>query len=81
LLDLAPITYARRMTFEVEVEREEDGRFLAEIVALPGALAYGDTGEEAAVRAMAVALRILADRIEAGEMAWPETPFEFRRAA
>lgn len=51
----------------VEVEREDDGRWLAEVAEVPGALAYGAT-EAAAVRAAkALALRVIADRIEHGE--------------
>ena len=57
------------MTFTVEFEREEDGRWLAEVVELPGALAYGDSSEEAIARAQALALRVLADRLEHGEAA------------
>jgi predicted RNase H-like HicB family nuclease len=53
--------------FEVEIEQEEDGRWIAEVTALAGALAYGSTREEALARAEALALRILADRIENGE--------------
>ena len=55
------------MQFQIEVEREEDGRILAEIPALPGVLAYGATREEAIVRAEALALRVLADRLDHGE--------------
>ena len=53
--------------YEVEVEREDDGRWIAEVPVLPGALAYGATREEAVARAEALALRILADRLEHGE--------------
>ena len=52
---------------EIEVEQEEDGRWIAEVTALPGALAYGATRDEAVSRAEALALRILADRLEHGE--------------
>ncbi len=52
---------------QVEVEREDDGRWIAEIVELPGVLAYGDTREEAIERAKALSLRVLADRLEHGE--------------
>jgi predicted RNase H-like HicB family nuclease len=52
---------------EIEFDREEDGRWIAEIPALPGALSYGSTKEEAARNVEALALRILADRIESGE--------------
>lgn len=50
------------MTFTVEVEREEDGRWLAEVRELPGALAYGRTPEEARAKAQALALRVVAAR-------------------
>jgi len=55
------------MKFNVEIEREDDGRWIAEVVDLPGAMAYGQTREEAVSRAEALALRILADRLENGE--------------
>ena len=52
------------MTFTVEYEREDDGRWLAEVIELPGVLAYGETSDEAIARAQALALRVLADRLE-----------------
>lgn len=55
------------MTFTVEYEREEDGRWLAEVLELPGVTAYGQTHEEASAKAQALALRVLADRLEHGE--------------
>ena len=55
------------MTFTVEFEREDDGRWLAEIVELPGVLAYGQTSDEAIAKAQALALRALADRLEHAE--------------
>jgi len=51
----------------VEFELEEDGRWLAEIPALPGVLAYGSSRQEARSRVEALALRTLADRLEHGE--------------
>jgi predicted RNase H-like HicB family nuclease len=51
----------------VEVEREEDGRWIAEVIELPGVLTYGDTRDEAIERAKAMSLRVLADRLEHGE--------------
>jgi predicted RNase H-like HicB family nuclease len=51
----------------VEVEREDDGRWLAEVPVLAGALAYGQSREEAVAKAEALALRILAERLEHGE--------------
>ena len=55
------------MAFTVEYERENDGRWLAEVVELPGVLAYGVDSGEAIARAQALALRVLADRLEHGE--------------
>ncbi len=55
------------MTFTVEYEREDDGRWLAEILELPGVLAYGETSDEAIAKAQALALRTLADRLEHAE--------------
>jgi predicted RNase H-like HicB family nuclease len=55
------------MTFTVEFERENDGRWLAEILELPGVLAYGQTSDEAIAKAQALALRVLADRLEHAE--------------
>jgi predicted RNase H-like HicB family nuclease len=51
----------------IEIEREEDGRWLAEVPALPGVLAYGASRAEARTKATALALRVIADRIENGE--------------
>ena len=53
------------MNFKIEFEREEDGRWIAEIADLPGVLAYGTTREEAEAAVEALALRVIADRIEA----------------
>jgi predicted RNase H-like HicB family nuclease len=55
------------MKFNVEIEREDDGRWIAQVVDLPGAMAYGHTRDEAVARAEALALRILADRLDNGE--------------
>lgn len=55
------------MTFKIEIEREEDGRWIAEVMDLPGVLAYGRTPGEAKARAQALALRVVADRLEHGE--------------
>jgi predicted RNase H-like HicB family nuclease len=52
---------------KVEVDRETDGRWTAEVPALPGALAYGATRQEAVAKAQALALRVLAERLENGE--------------
>ena len=55
------------MKFELECEREDDGRWVAEVPQLPGVLAYGATAEEAMSKAEVLALRVLADRLEHGE--------------
>lgn len=54
---------------KVEVEREDDGRWIAEVIEIPGAMAYGTTREEAISRVEALILRVLADRLEHGEPA------------
>jgi predicted RNase H-like HicB family nuclease len=55
------------MTFAVEIEQEKDGRWIAEIPEIPGTMVYGQTREEAVSRVEALALRVLAERIERGE--------------
>ncbi|MGZ8194684.1 MAG: type II toxin-antitoxin system HicB family antitoxin [Methylosarcina sp.] len=55
------------MNFHIEYEREDDGRWLAEVLEIPGAMAYGATADEAMGKAEALMLRILAERIETGE--------------
>ncbi len=51
----------------IEVEREDDGRWIAEVIELPGVLGYGRTRQEAIDRVQVLSLRVLADRIEHGE--------------
>lgn len=55
------------MDFTIEHEQEIDGRWIAEVLEIPGALAYGDSPNEAVAKAQALALRVIADRIEHGE--------------
>ena len=55
------------MIFTLEFEREDDGRWLAEVPELPGVLAYGQSSDEAIAKAQALALRVLADRLEHAE--------------
>ena len=55
------------MQFQLECEREEDGRWLAEIAAIPGVLAYGASANEAMAKAEVLALRVLAEQLELGE--------------
>jgi predicted RNase H-like HicB family nuclease len=58
----------------IEFEIEEDGRWIGEIPDLPGVMAYGATKEEALVNVEALALHVIADRIEHGE----DAPFDLR---
>ena len=67
------------MKLTVETEQEEDGRWIAEILEIPGALKYGATREEAIAQAEALALRVIADRIEHGER--PPEPIHITFAA
>ncbi len=57
------------MGLNIEIEQEEDGRWLAEVPELSGVLAYGQTRAEAIDRAKALALRVIADRLDHGEPA------------
>jgi predicted RNase H-like HicB family nuclease len=52
---------------KIESEREEDGRWVAEVPALPGVMTYGATEAQAQARVKALALRVIADRLENGE--------------
>ena len=60
------------MTFTIELEREEDGRWIAEVPALAGVLCYGADRDEAVARVQALALRVIAERLE-----HRESPAEF----
>ena len=62
----------RLMTFTIELEREEDGRWLAEVSALPGVMCYGQDRDEAVAKVQALALRVIAERLE-----HREAPAEF----
>jgi predicted RNase H-like HicB family nuclease len=55
------------MGFNVEIEKEEDGRWIAEVPDLPGVMAYGKTRDEAVARVQALTLRVLAERLDNGE--------------
>lgn len=56
------------MDFTVECEQEEDGRWMAEVLEIPGALVYGQSQQEAIAKVKALALRVLADRLDHGEV-------------
>lgn len=53
--------------YVIDLEQEEDGRWIAEVTDLPGVLAYGQTREEAVRKAQSLSLHVLADRLEHGE--------------
>ncbi len=65
------ITNTSRSSFAVAFDREEDGRWIAEIPKLPGVMAYGATKREALQRVYAIALRTLADSVEKGSFFTP----------
>jgi predicted RNase H-like HicB family nuclease len=62
---------ANQNQFKIELEQEEDGRWIGEVSALPGVMAYGPTRAEALAAVQALALRVLADRLEHAE-AFPD---------
>jgi predicted RNase H-like HicB family nuclease len=62
------------MNYAIEYEQEDDGRWLAEVIQIPGVMVYGQTPQDAIAKAQALALRVIADRIEHGE----EMPEELR---
>ena len=68
------------MDLTVEFEREDDGRWIAEVPELPGVMAYGDSKDAALAAVEALALRVIADRIEHGE-ALPGRPLSVTIAA
>ena len=68
------------MILRIEVDQEEDGRWIAEVLELPGALAYGPSRDDAIARAKALALRALAERLEHGEAGPDLMGIEFRAA-
>jgi len=55
------------LRFRVEFDQEQDGRWIAEVPELPGVLAYGASRPEAQARVQALALRVVAERLEHGE--------------
>ena len=70
----------RTMIYRIEVEQEEDGRWIAEVLELSGAIAYGPTRDEAISRAKALALRAMAERLEHGEAGPDLEDIAFRAA-
>ena len=68
------------MTLSIEFDREADGRWIAEIPDLPGVMAYGASPEEATSRVKAIALRVLADRLDQAELGPGFATLTFRAA-
>ena len=68
------------MQYSVELELEDDGRWIAEVPALSGVMAYGPTRDEALAKAEALALRVLAERLEHGEHAADQFSVTFQAA-
>jgi len=54
--------------FTIETEQEDDGRWIAEILEIPGALVYGDNQQQAVAQVKALALRVIADKLDHGEI-------------
>jgi len=65
------------MKFKVELEQETDGRWIAEVAELPGVLAYGESRQKALAAAEALALRVIAERLEQGETSPEEVNLSF----
>lgn len=76
LLDRWPEWYIPLVTFTIEIERESDDRWIAEVPELSGVMAYGQDRDEAVARVQALALRVIADRLE-----HREAPTEFLNVA
>ena len=63
--------------FTIESEQEENGRWIAEILEIPGALVYGNSQKQAITKVQALALRVLADKLENGEIVSNLDNFKF----
>lgn len=63
--------------FTIETEQELDGRWIAEILEIPGVLVYGSTQQEAIANVQALALRVIADKLEHGEISLGLTSLTF----
>ena len=68
------------MQLRIEIDREEDGRWIAEVPDLPGVLVYGRDRDDAIARVQALALRVLAERLEHGEELPEPLSLSFRAA-
>jgi predicted RNase H-like HicB family nuclease len=68
------------MNLQIELERETDGRWIADVPDLPGVITYGQSRDDAIAHVQALALRVLADRLEHGEEAPNLLSVTFRAA-
>jgi predicted RNase H-like HicB family nuclease len=71
----SPIRYTQPMTYAIEFEQEDDGRWIAEIPALPGVMSYGASKREAESKVEAMALRVIADSLERESLTTSEIGF------
>ncbi len=69
------------MKFTIRLLRETDGRWIADVPELPGVIVYGQTAEEATLQAKGLALRVIGEEIEHGELAFPADILQFSIAA
>jgi len=75
--DTVKVNNMRKTSFTIEYDQEIDGRWIAEVKELSGVLCYGSTQVEAKAKAEALTLRVLADRLEAGEQIPEPASIEF----
>ncbi|MCI0613108.1 type II toxin-antitoxin system HicB family antitoxin [bacterium] len=68
------------MTYTIEFAQEEDGRWIAEVLELPGAMVYGTSRDEASAKVQALALRVIAEQLEHGENAPDLVSISFKAA-
>ena len=68
------------ITYTIEFEKEEDGRWIAEVLELPGVMVYGTSRDEASAKIQALALRVVAERLEHGENAPDLVSISFKAA-
>ncbi len=68
------------MEYTIETEQETDGRWIADVIDLPGVMVYGTTRDEAIAKAQALALRVEAEKLENGEISFFQTGLFFRAA-
>lgn len=68
------------ITYTIEFAQEEDGRWIAEVLELPGAMVYGTSRDEASAKVQALALRVIAEQLEHGENAPDLVSISFKAA-